>query len=63
MVWRYEKATITSSTPMASEIGHASASAPVPAIASPSRISSVAYATDESASEEKTASATGFESL
>src|SRR5450830_487869 len=43
---------------MATAIGSANLSAAAPASASASRISSVAYATDESASEENTARAT-----
>jgi len=42
IVCRYENATIVRRTAMQIEIGHAIASAPVPAIASASRISSVA---------------------
>jgi len=42
IVWRYENATMTSRAPIASEIGQAIASAPAPAIASASTISSVA---------------------
>jgi len=54
---------MTSSTAMASEMYHARCKNAEPAIESTRMISPVAYATDEMASDENTASAIGFESL
>src|SRR5262245_14290119 len=54
----YESATTVSSPAIAREIGSVRWRAAVPASTSTSRISSVAYATEDMASEEKTASAT-----
>src|SRR5262249_46659504 len=62
MVCRYELTTTAMSTAMATPMGIEKCRAVVPARTRMSRISSVAYATEESASEEKTASADVFES-
>jgi hypothetical protein len=48
---------------MPKEIGHDLLKAPVPAPTSTNNIASVAYALDESASEENTASALAFDNL
>ena len=56
MVWRYENATTSSSPEITKAIGVARLRAATPASSSVRRISSVAYATEESASEESTAS-------
>src|SRR5437763_5074072 len=55
MVCRYEKTTTARIAAMTKAIGLAKPSAADPASTSTRRISSVAYATDESASEERTA--------
>ncbi len=60
MVCRYDSTTTTSSTPIAPAIGSVSCRYAVPASARTSRISCVAYATEDSASLENTASATGL---
>ena len=57
IVWRYDSATSTSSPTMTAEIGMTYDSAAVPSTASTSSVCSVAYATDEMASDERTASA------
>ena len=59
IVWRYEKTRITSSATIPSESGTSApnASAPAPPISRTVSISSVAYATEESASLANTASA------
>src|SRR6266516_2769898 len=62
MVCLYEMATTARSPVMATATGTARWAAAMPARMSTRRISSVAYATEESASEEKTARATRFES-
>ena len=63
MVCWYESATITNNPVTAAAIGRAQCSATAPAATSTSRISSVAYAVDEMASEAKTGSAIILESL
>ena len=62
IVWRYEIPTISSSRPMAPATGIVKLSAPAPASTRMRRISSVAYAEEDKASEEKTASAFVLES-
>src|SRR5712691_6707778 len=61
MVCWYEVATTISSPAMASATGIARDTAPAPASTRTRRISSVAYAVEESASEAKTASAVFLE--
>ena len=56
-VWRYDDTTMISSAAMAIEIGMASATVPALATRRTRRISSVAYATEDSASDENTGSA------
>jgi len=55
IVWRYEKATTASSAVMTRLMGMAYTSAAVPATISVATMKSVAYATDDSASDESTA--------
>jgi hypothetical protein len=57
MVWRYEKPTTNSRTTSTAPMGSEALSAAVPASSSTRMISSVAYATLDSASDESTASA------
>src|SRR5438034_3309362 len=60
MVWRYENVRMTSSREIAPAMGSDRLKNATPAVASTSRISSVAYATDESASDANTASPTAL---
>jgi hypothetical protein len=61
MVCRYEKTTIASIAAMTAPIGVTRLSAATPPTVSTRRISSVAYATEESGSDERTARPVSFE--
>jgi hypothetical protein len=60
MVWEYDAATMKTSATIASPTGNDSAAAAEPPAIKTRRISSVAYATEDSPSEENTASAAGM---
>src|SRR5712691_9464152 len=62
IVWRYELTTTAISSAIATPMGMEYTRAAVPASTSMSRISSVAYPTEDSAYDEQTASAEDLES-